>query len=69
MFEKKLHKSENDKMICGVCGGIAAYFQIDATVVRLIWAIITAFAGAGLVAYIAAAVIMPKAEDDDIIDM
>jgi len=47
-------------MITGVCGGIAAYFNVDATIVRLGWALVTVFsAGAGIIAYIAASVIIP----------
>lgn len=36
---KRLHKSESDKKLCGVCGGIAEYFDIDPTLVRLAWII------------------------------
>ena len=58
-MEKKLYRIEEGKKIAGVCGGVAEYFNIDPTVVRLGWALISAFAGAGIVAYIAAAIIMP----------
>lgn len=59
-MKKRLYKIEDDKKIDGVCGGIAEYFGIDPTLVRLAWLIITLFsAGAGIVGYIAAAVIMP----------
>lgn len=58
-MSKKLFKSENDKKIFGVCGGIAEYFDVDPTLVRLIWVIITLCGGAGLLAYIIAAFIMP----------
>lgn len=60
---KKLKKSSN-KLICGVCAGFAEYFEIDPTVVRLIWAILTFAFGLSLWAYIIAAIIMPK--DDNI---
>lgn len=56
---KKLYKSATDKKLCGVCGGIGKYFDIDATIVRLIWVLVTACGGAGLVAYIICAIIMP----------
>ena len=59
MENKKLYKSRTDKKIAGVCGGIAAYFGIDATLVRVIWAILFFAYGVGLLAYIAAALIMP----------
>ena len=61
-MEKKLHKSATDRKLAGVCGGIAEYLDVDPTVVRVGWAIITAFGGAGLVAYIACAILMPEAE-------
>lgn len=58
---KKLTKSYN-KMICGVCAGIGEYFGIDATVIRLVWAVLSvASFGTGLLAYIIAAIIMPEA--------
>ena len=58
-MEKKLYKSNTDKKICGVCGGIAEYLNIDPTVVRLVWAVSAILAGCGLLAYIIAAIIMP----------
>ena len=58
-MEKRLYRIEDGKMLAGVCGGVAEYFNIDPTVVRLGWALISAFAGAGIIAYIAAAIIMP----------
>jgi len=58
-MEKKLYRSDTDKMLCGVCGGIAEYFDIDPTIIRLLWAIL-ACTGSGIVAYIIAAVIIPK---------
>ena len=55
---KKLYKSKNDKKICGVCGGLAKYFEIDSTIVRLAVVLITLVWGAGLIAYIVAALVM-----------
>lgn len=57
---KRLRKSNTDKMICGVCGGIAESFNIDPTIVRLIWAILVFCVGTGVLAYIIAAIIMPR---------
>jgi len=57
---KKLYKSETDKMIAGVCGGIAEYLNIDATLVRLGFVILSIIGGSGILAYIAAAVIIPR---------
>ena len=58
-MEKKLYRSDTDKMLCGVCGGVAEYFDVDPTIIRLLWAIL-ACTGSGIVAYIIAAVIIPK---------
>lgn len=58
-MKKRLCKSSTDKKVCGVCGGIANYFDVDPTVIRLIWVIFTLVGGSGLIAYIIAAIIMP----------
>lgn len=58
-MKKRLYKSSTDKKVCGVCGGIANYFEVDPTVIRLIWVIFTLAGGSGLIAYIIAAIIMP----------
>jgi phage shock protein C len=60
--ERRLQKSRTDRMIDGVCGGIAAYFSVDATLVRIVWVLLTLFGGSGLILYIAAMIIMPKEE-------
>lgn len=60
IMEKKLYKSNQNKMIDGVCGGIAEYFGIDPTVVRLIWALFSLMGGSGVLAYIIAAIIIPR---------
>lgn len=59
MNEKKLYKSSADKKLAGVCGGIAEYFNIDSTLVRLGWVVFSLLGGSGLLAYIIAAIIMP----------
>ena len=59
-MKKKLYKSNTDKKLSGVCGGIAEYFDIDSTIVRLIWVFFTLFVGCGIIAYIIAALVMPK---------
>ena len=58
-MKKKLYRSETDKKIAGVCGGIAEYLNIDSTVVRLICVLMILGYGAGLLAYIIAAIVMP----------
>lgn len=60
-MKKRLHKSWNDRKICGVCGGVAEYFNIDPTIVRLVM-IFWGLTGSGIIAYILAALVMP--EDD-----
>ena len=59
MTGKKLYKSSTDKKLAGVCGGIAEYFDIDSTLVRLGWVVFSLLGGSGLLAYIIAAIIMP----------
>lgn len=59
-MEKKLYRSDIDKKLCGVCGGIAEYFNIDSTIVRLLWVLATLFVGCGILAYIIAALVMPN---------
>ena len=66
-MKKRLYKIEQGKKIDGVCGGIAEYFDIDPTIIRLAWILFTAFAGSGIIAYIVAAIVMPKKSDVDII--
>ena len=58
MGPKRLYRSERDRMFLGVCGGIGEYFNIDPTIIRVIWAIFGC-TGAGILAYFIAAVIMP----------
>ena len=59
-MEKKLYRSKTEKKIAGVCGGLAKYLNVDVTIVRLIWAIVGICAGAGLIAYLICALIMPE---------
>jgi phage shock protein PspC (stress-responsive transcriptional regulator) len=58
---KRLYRSERDKMLGGVCGGLGDYFKVDATLIRLAWVILTIFpsCGLGLLAYIIAAIVIP----------
>ena len=59
MGTKKLLRSIHDRMVCGVCGGIGEYFNIDPTLVRLAFVLIAMGAGSGILAYIIAAIIIP----------
>lgn len=58
MEPKRLYRSRRNRMICGVCGGIAEYFNIDPTLIRLAL-VLFAFTGAGIFAYFIAAIIVP----------
>ena len=62
-MEKRLYKIDQGKMVDGVCGGIAQYFGLDPTLVRLAWVLFTAMGGSGIVAYILCAVIIPREPD------
>ena len=59
-MQKRLYKSEDNRIVCGVCGGVGEYLGVDPTLVRLVWVLITLAAGAGLLLYIIAAIIMPR---------
>jgi phage shock protein C len=58
---KRLRKSRTDRMLDGVCGGIAEYFELDPTLVRIAWVLLTLFGGSGIILYIVAMIIMPSA--------
>ncbi len=62
-MNKRLYKSNENKMVDGICGGIAEYFGIDPTLVRLVWVLFCAMGGSGFVAYIVAAIIIPRAPE------
>lgn len=57
-MKKKLYKSVRDRKLAGVCGGVAEYLNLDATIVRIIWALVAVSTGFGLLAYIIAALVM-----------
>lgn len=57
---KKLYKSNKNKMLCGVCGGVGEFFGIDPTLVRLGWVVFCTLGGSGILAYIIAAIIVPQ---------
>ena len=66
-MQKKLYRSATDKKLAGVCGGVAKYLNMDPTVIRVLWAIISLFAFVGVVAYVLCAFIIPE-EPTNIID-
>lgn len=60
MEDKKLYRSNSDKMIAGVCGGLGKYFGVDSTLIRLVFALLVFFGvGSGLVLYVILAIVMP----------
>ena len=58
--KKRLYKSKVNKKIYGICGGIAEYFELDPTLVRLGWVLFTCLGGSGLLAYIICAFVIPE---------
>lgn len=58
-MEKKLYRSQNDRMVWGVCGGLAKYFDMDATIIRVIAILLIFASGVGILAYIVLAIVVP----------
>lgn len=65
-MKKRLHRSNENKVIVGVCGGIAEYFDMDPTLIRLAWILFCALGGSGVLAYIIAAIIIPEKTAGDV---
>ena len=63
MNGKKLYRSDENKMLAGVCGGIAEYFGVDPTLIRLAWVVFSLLGGSGLLAYIIASIVIPVNPD------
>lgn len=59
---KKLTKSRTNRKLAGVCGGIAEFFDVDVTVIRILWVLATFLGGSGLLAYIICALLMPEGD-------
>lgn len=57
---KKLYRSNTNRKLCGVCGGLAEHFDIDPTIIRLIFVFLTLFGGGGLLIYLICALVIPK---------
>ena len=58
-MDKKLYKSQGDRKLCGVCGGLGEFFGIDASLIRLGWIVFSLLGGSGVLAYIIAAIVIP----------
>lgn len=63
MPTKRLYRSRKEKMLAGVCGGIAEYFTLDPSLVRLGWILLGCFAGSGIIAYIICAIVIPSSPE------
>lgn len=66
-MNKKLYRSKKDRMLCGVAGGVANYFDQDPSIVRLAFVLLTLFSGAGLILYIVACIIVPEEPDKKVV--
>ena len=64
-MNKRLYRSNTNKMVAGVCGGIAEYFRLDPTLVRLDWLLFCAAGGSGFLVYIIAALIIPPGAEEN----
>ena len=62
-MNQRLYKSNREKMIDGVCGGVAEFFNIDPTLVCLAWILFCAMGGSGILAYLVAAIIIPRSPE------
>src|SRR5689334_12798244 len=56
---RRLYKSRRNRFIDGICGGIAEYFQVDPTIVRLLWVLVTLLGGSGIILYIVGMIVIP----------
>jgi phage shock protein C len=61
----RLTKSETDRVIDGVCGGVAEYFGVDSTVIRLVFVVLALINGLGILLYIILMIIMPRQEEGE----
>lgn len=66
-MEKKLYKDKKNEKLCGVCAGIAKYFSLDPTIIRLALVAFCLLGGSGVLAYIICALVIPD-DPTDIID-
>jgi phage shock protein C len=57
---KRLYRSRTSRMLGGVCGGIADYFEVDPTIIRLGWVVLILAAGTGLLAYLICLIVVPN---------
>lgn len=60
MEKKRLYKSEDNRVLCGVCGGLGEYLGLDPTVIRILWVLLCLLAGGGVILYLVAAILIPR---------
>ena len=63
-MSNRLYRSKTERKVAGVCGGIAEYFDVDPTIIRLAWLIAVFCAGGGLLAYLIALIVIPEKPDN-----
>lgn len=61
---KKLYKNPQNKMLCGVCSGVADYLNLDVSIIRILWVILCLSYGSGIILYFVCAVILPDKPTD-----
>jgi phage shock protein C len=57
---RKLYRSKTNRQLAGVCGGLAEYFNLDVTLIRVLFVLLAVLGGSGLVIYVALRIIVPK---------
>jgi phage shock protein PspC (stress-responsive transcriptional regulator) len=57
---RKLYRSRTNRQVAGVCGGLAQYFNVDATLIRVLFIVLAVFGAAGILIYVAMWIIVPK---------
>lgn len=63
-MSRRLYRSRKDRKIAGVCGGLAEYFNVDPTLIRIVWAVLVLGAGTGIIAYLLFWLIVPEAPEE-----
>ena len=66
-MKKKIYRSESDRKVAGVCGGLAEYFDMDSTIIRLVAVFLILAWGSGLLAYIVAALVIPNESEVEMV--
>lgn len=63
--EQRLTRSESDRMIAGVCGGLGEFFGVDSTLLRIVFGLLAVFGGSGIVVYLVLWLIVPRASNTE----